>query len=334
MNRIITLDIAKAICIILVVIGHYIPDNSPTWYYLLNKAIYSFHMPLFMFASGYIYIATKKNIRYSDFIIKKIKRLMLPYFVTSVIIITIKLLTQGNMSVDNPVTYFSYIRMLYYPEAGYFLWFIWALWWMFVFVPLFKSEKSRVVLFILSIVLHFIPIELPEEFCINSFANMFVYFMFGILAYENTYLYNFLKTLDWKKVTASLFLFITCESLYIQNTTMYTGGGNFLIINILLPFIGIWFIIEISKVICYIWKGINDNWLMIVSLSSYIIYLFHTTFEGLAKAIIRKLPIDNDVWYIFVPEVIVVVSVGVIMPILLHRYVLSKFKLTRLLFGL
>lgn len=61
MNRIVFLDIAKAICIILVVVGHYMPDNSPMWYVMLNKVIYTFHMPLFMFVSGYVYIATKKR---------------------------------------------------------------------------------------------------------------------------------------------------------------------------------------------------------------------------------------------------------------------------------
>lgn len=59
MNRIIALDIAKAICIILVVMGHYVPDNSPAWYVLVHDVIYTFHMPLFMFVSGYVYIATK-----------------------------------------------------------------------------------------------------------------------------------------------------------------------------------------------------------------------------------------------------------------------------------
>lgn len=53
MNRIIALDIAKAICIILVVMGHYVPDNSPAWYVLVHDVIYTFHMPLFMFVSGY-----------------------------------------------------------------------------------------------------------------------------------------------------------------------------------------------------------------------------------------------------------------------------------------
>lgn len=123
-NRIVSLDVAKAICIILVVIGHYVPDNSPEWYVAIHDVIYTFHMPLFMFASGFVYIATKKNESYGTFILKKVKRLMIPYISTSVIVITIKLLTQGNMSVDNPVTIMSYVKMLYSPEAGYFLWFI------------------------------------------------------------------------------------------------------------------------------------------------------------------------------------------------------------------
>ena len=55
---------------------------------------------------------------------------MVPYFSVSAIVITIKLLTEGHAYVENPVTWMSYVKMLYLPEAGYFLWFIWALWWM------------------------------------------------------------------------------------------------------------------------------------------------------------------------------------------------------------
>lgn len=53
-QRIISLDIAKAICIVLVVIGHCLPENAPNWYQQIVDFIYKFHMPLFMFASGYI----------------------------------------------------------------------------------------------------------------------------------------------------------------------------------------------------------------------------------------------------------------------------------------
>ena len=115
MNRILFVDVAKAICIILVVIGHCFPDNSPKWYVTLHDIIYTFHMPLFMFASGYVYIATQKPIAYTVFLLRKIKRLLVPYFITSFIVITIKILTQESLNVDNPVTIFSYLWMFCRP---------------------------------------------------------------------------------------------------------------------------------------------------------------------------------------------------------------------------
>lgn len=180
MQRLISFDIAKAICIILVVIGHYVPDGSPSWYMDVHDVIYSFHMPLFMFASGFIYMATKKKIPYKDFLMKKVKRLMVPYFSVSTIIITIKLVTEGNAYVENPVTVMSYLKMFYLPEAGYFLWFIWALWWMFVLVPLFKTKQVRLELFALALLVHYMPTFLPEMFCLRQFQNMLVYFMLGV----------------------------------------------------------------------------------------------------------------------------------------------------------
>lgn len=330
-NRIVSLDIAKAICIILVVVGHYIPDNSPEWYKLIHDVIYTFHMPLFMFASGYVYIATKKDIGYGDFLVKKIKRLMIPYFTTSVIVISIKMLTQGNMSVDNPVTWTSYFKMFYLPEAGYFLWFIWALWWMFVLLPIFKTKRSRTILFLISLIIHYIPMALPKEFCIAECKNMIVFFTLGVFAFENGFIHKFLKDYSINKVILAIMAFVVCEYLYFSDLNTDVLKTT---LNILLPYIGIFFVIEISKLICKYQEVGKNHILMIVSMSSYIIYLFHTTFEGFAKAVFRKLPLDNNLWYVFLPEAVVVIAVGVIIPMLLHRYVLKRWQLTRTLFGL
>lgn len=100
-----------------------------------------------MYASGYIYIAFKKEEPYGQFIWKKERRLTVPYYSTSAIVITIKLLTQRGMYVENPVTALSYLKMFYLPEAGYFLWFIWALFLMFSIAPLFKTKMARTGLF-------------------------------------------------------------------------------------------------------------------------------------------------------------------------------------------
>ena len=133
-------------------------------------------MPVFLFVSGYVYIATKKEESYINFLLKKVKRLLVPYYVTSLIVITIKLLTQGSMHVQTPVTMSAYIEMLYLPIAGYFLWFVFALWWMFVIVPWFKTRAQRLILMMVSAVLAFLPMELTDVMCMNELKKMMVYF--------------------------------------------------------------------------------------------------------------------------------------------------------------
>ena len=147
------LDIAKIACIILVVIGHYDPAQAPVHYNNILKVIYTFHMPVFLFISGFLYVMTLRDISFKSFITKKIKRLAIPYLVTSAIIITIKLLSQGNAKVDHPVTAWSYFKMFYLPEAGYFLWFIIALFVMFLVLYFFKSKQARLILFLISFVI-------------------------------------------------------------------------------------------------------------------------------------------------------------------------------------
>lgn len=80
-KRRIDLDILKIIGIILVLIGH---SYSP---WPIENLIYSFHMPLFFFISGYFYtykgfLATSSN---------KLKTLLLPYFLISLLLITISI---------------------------------------------------------------------------------------------------------------------------------------------------------------------------------------------------------------------------------------------------
>ena len=325
MQRLISFDIAKAICMILVVVGHYVPDYSPTWYVDIHDVIYTFHMPLFMFASGYIYMATKRDIPYKDFLLKKVKRLMVPYFSVSVIIISIKLLTEGHAYVQNPVTIFSYLKLLYLPEAGDFLWFIWALWWMFILVPLFKTKKMRLGLFGFAVILHYVPNFLPEYFCLRQFQNMLLYFMLGVVC------------CDWKESLSILSkvplwlvycIFICGEICQVFDVM----GGH---ISMLLPFIGISTVMALSHSLEKRHKD-GKGLLMMVASSSYIIYLFHTTFEGFAKAVVYKIPCfadgTNDVLFIF--NIFIVVICGVVCPILLHRYVLNKTHITQMLFGL
>ena len=72
------IDIAKGIGIFLVIWGHLIADG------FVDNLIYSFHMPLFLFLSGYM--LRIKNPALSDAFVKKLmKQLLVPYFVFSAV---------------------------------------------------------------------------------------------------------------------------------------------------------------------------------------------------------------------------------------------------------
>ena len=112
-QRLEAFDIARAICIILVVVGHFNPDDTPAWWKAANTCIYSFHMPVFLFISGFIYAFYFKKSNYIPFMLKKMKRLFVPYLVASLIVVSIKLATQGGAYVEHPVTATTYLEILY-----------------------------------------------------------------------------------------------------------------------------------------------------------------------------------------------------------------------------
>lgn len=74
-------DIVKGIGILLVVLGHatFVPDSVLSY-------IYSFHMPLFFIISGMlIYITDSKSHEYPAFLKSRVRRILIPYAVFSII---------------------------------------------------------------------------------------------------------------------------------------------------------------------------------------------------------------------------------------------------------
>lgn len=72
-KRIEWIDNAKGVAIILVILGHVLPDG------LFHKIIYSFHMPLFFILSGMFLIRSTNKSSVWEFSKKKFMRLYIPY---------------------------------------------------------------------------------------------------------------------------------------------------------------------------------------------------------------------------------------------------------------
>ena len=85
-KRIEWLDIAKGITIILMVLGHSsIPKPISNW-------IWSFHMPLFFFASGICTVFERTGVM--DFFRKKVMSIGRPFVVYSVVVIVISYISK------------------------------------------------------------------------------------------------------------------------------------------------------------------------------------------------------------------------------------------------
>lgn len=123
--RLLWIDWLKSILISLVVVGHSIQFSDVSfernWIF---RFIYSFHMPLFFFVSGYLSFKSEFSIRELP---RKLKRLLLPFFSWAILLLIWRVVAHEMpmSSVGSMV-----MRCLVRPDMG--LWFLWVLAWCLV----------------------------------------------------------------------------------------------------------------------------------------------------------------------------------------------------------
>lgn len=178
------ITLAKGVGIILVILGH---SFSFTGFDILKnpinkyifKTIYSYHMPLFFFISGFLSNCSMENLN-KNFYFTKIKRLMIPYFCINIIDAIPRYLF--NDLVNNKSN--SLEKVLLY--SGSTTWFIYTLFILLLIFPILEKyiiKKDRYFLLgIFLIVLNFFEIGNEVKlFTINKLLNMGIYFYFGYI---------------------------------------------------------------------------------------------------------------------------------------------------------
>ena len=154
-NRLISF--MQAFGIILVVAGHSTYQLQQSGHMpAVRQWIYSFHMPLFFFISGYLlkYSNTRKGIQLSDmpvfgkngFITGKVRRLLVPYVIISSVAFIPKTMMSAIALRPVDMSVWSYLGMLLYPHTnviGYF-WFLPPLFLIFSFTLLAAKTKVNI----------------------------------------------------------------------------------------------------------------------------------------------------------------------------------------------
>lgn len=148
-KRLTYIDVAKGIGIVLVVVGHCIPDaTSPTGisvpaYRWLHDVIYSFHMPLFFFLAGFMVSRQKMLVRTQkplDLVRKRISRLLVPYIFVGLCYAPFKMLL--SRFANKPYDISTLWQMVIGVNPDGELWFLYALFVITVIAALFAFRIS------------------------------------------------------------------------------------------------------------------------------------------------------------------------------------------------
>lgn len=185
-------DYIKGILILIVVYGHCLywldgTQNTPL-YYSIPQIIYTFHMPLFIFLSGYFYF-NKKNENLTKTIKIKFNRLILPHlFFNIVMIIPIfvfwniygHFITRagGGINIKN---IYLYITMF---------WYLWCVFLSCIITNyIYQSVKKypEFVLVCIALLFNYLTEVLPISifFKDQQIGEMFLYFSLGIVLHDH-----------------------------------------------------------------------------------------------------------------------------------------------------
>ena len=149
--------------------------------------IYTFHMPLFIFISGFLVRYSFKGVHgwreYRQYIGKRARKFVPPYLVVG----TICTLMACNFK-DIGVLIKSWTNLFISPidSEATFLWYIYLLFIFYCLSPLIFNAKRwiKLVLFVIAWVLSLKQIAIPY-FCIIYFCRFFLFFLCGAFVAEN-----------------------------------------------------------------------------------------------------------------------------------------------------
>ena len=184
-----TLDLAKGILIILVVLGHAIQysgngnweDSQLFFDDIVFRAIYSFHMPLFMMISGYLFYSSNKK-DFKPLMISKLRTIGIPLLVFTLlmnVVWYIPLLINGNV-----LEIFSqYLGTLVFKMN---MWFLLSLLLNMVAVAVITRVFKRIrAQYIGMCILFMISFFIPDGLILAVHKFMFPFFCIGYVLNQN-----------------------------------------------------------------------------------------------------------------------------------------------------
>lgn len=290
-------DNVKFACCILVVLGHTFMGiaeagiiEKGTVYNLLTQSVYTFHVPLFFVCSGFLY---QRSGRVHDLnswgknVADKLLNLGVPYITFTAITVILKM--AFSESVNNAAG--DLLNTVFIsPVAPY--WYLYALFFMFVFIPCLNNKKQAAVLLTASVaaravylVLAYNSVSVPYP--IKSTLGRMIWFALGIFLAFNII---DLKAIYSKITMAVFFAAAIALSIYYYKEL----NGDLIIQTIIgVPFVVAILVLSQNLRISFIEK-------LSFKFSEYFmpVYVMHTIFSAGVRILLLKLGVQSPIIHI------------------------------------
>ena len=279
-QRVEWVDTLKFIGILSVILGHI---NFP-----LNGFIYTWHMPLFFMVYGFF---IKFETHFKDFVVKNFKRLMIPYFIFSIVGLFIEILKRYLLHRE-ALDYTHEIKGTFIDMdfAGlcntyaFVLWFLPALFFSRVFLYLIKNKIPSLLLQSLVVVFLFMAsfyIDLP--FGIDNALNSFMFVYVGNIIFEKR-LPNILVLLSFT-VLVAIYLFGFNLNLDMASKVY---SNKFLNVIWTVSFVyGLIFCIKNIR--------LNSKFIKIWGSNTMLLFILHPYTNNIAHIVVQKV-LQSDYW--------------------------------------
>ncbi|MBW3498589.1 acyltransferase [Janthinobacterium sp. NKUCC08_JDC] len=210
----------------------------------------------FVFISGYLFCYLEVNkFNYMDYLLKKAKYVILPYFFFAFIALSLKLYVSQNVLFDlTPLNYVLWSLLVGWAIV-FPLWFIPMIVIFFLMTPVFnvlsKTKSLYVVTFFALLFSAFSSRPINNSNAILAFLHFLGFYLFGVLAASNaSVLDNLSKSVKTIIITVSFFVFFISASLYFKQPKFppdfFSGLGlpNYISIGKLALLVAIFFLFE------------------------------------------------------------------------------------------
>jgi len=326
-------SIVKALAIVMVVFFHEGMGAGNQLYQNINHFLTPLRMPVFMFASGFLYFYVTKDRypKYSTFVLEKAKRLLIPLVIIKICHLIIRFIKTPILLLFMPGTELPpfnigdfVTNMLFFPhnsQFGYHLWFVYTLFLIFLVVHLFSTKIYWLTA--LSLVLFFVP--MTYFMGLNYIRMYLVFFCLGAVLQQNLHL-DTLTVSPWVMRSGLIIGLIVLSLLNNVGNMSDTTCDIYTFIKFLS---GIVVVICTSTLLNFHNSQIIRQLRFIGNYSASIYFLHMYLYQIFAVVVYRYYIGCSDLVLCFL--VLSGLVVGVYTPILVDKYLISRSQIASLL---